>query len=142
MNHRNRRWSWLLGLGLILALFIIKAPVEGGVNSLNISFVTSPTSTDSFGYVNGTANYSGAPPTFTVELINIEDRLDVYGAPVVTTTWLSSTSWQLKLDVSNLPDGEYFVRVTGTFSNGQVLVRVSDPGNGEPDCTETLCKGG
>jgi hypothetical protein len=142
MNRHNRRWSWLLALGLLLALFMVKSPVEGDNNpqTFNIVYVTSPTPQDAAGYIEGTAVYNGAPPTFTVELIDVNYNKNIYSAPVVDTTWLDSSNWEVKLNLTNVPNGEYWVRVRAQFSNGLVIVK-THLGNGEPECGVTLCKG-
>jgi hypothetical protein len=141
MNRHNHKWSWLLALGLLLAFFLVKAPVEGGgsggSNTLNITGVTSPTQYNMFAYVNGTATSSGAPPTFQAWFVN-SDGVE-FDAPIVSTTW-NLSAWELKLYPGNLPPqfAHYRVKVKATFSGGQALYDISGD-YPVPTCQNQVC---
>jgi hypothetical protein len=138
----RRKWNWLLVLGLILALFMVKSPVEGGnKETLNVTHIGYPQGDVELVYVYGTATYSGAPPTFAVALINYADSHDVHHSSVLATTWITSTSWRLTIDTNGLPDGQYIAEVTATFSTSHTLVDNSFSG-GEPDCLTLACQPG
>jgi hypothetical protein len=135
----RRKWNWWLVVGLMLALFMVKAPVEGGNNgpTLNVTGIGYPMLDIDVAYIYGTATYTGAPPTFEVELTE-KDTQAIYHSSVLATTWITSTSWKLTIDTSGIPDGQYLAEVTANFSTGQTRVDNSFSG-GEPDCLNLVC---
>ena len=140
MNRRYHKWHWLLVLWLILALFVVKAPVEGGSQTLTYTSLTSPTDIEIHGKVRGTATYTGAPPTFTAELIDIYDTSEIHSVPVVEMRWFDANHWEVELDVDNVHPGHYQVKLTAAFSPGRLTVYSAEPGE-LPDCSTYMCVG-
>lgn len=120
---------WLLALVLILTIFVNQGMAAAELDFTSVSYIGSGETTTAL--IHGTSG-STHPMLMTLVLTNVRDPNDDYPYLVTNISW-SGDNWTIPLDITNLAEGVYKVRVTGGYPPPQ------PPISDESDCTPASC---